>query len=103
MFVCWGVNEEQGADVCRGMPVSDRVDWDFGGLATDRHKQPVSPVSCDASLLVCRPRDATHPESDGRPSPRAEANSKDGHITTCNVSDELMVFNESGCKTFLTN
>lgn len=39
------MGRERATDVCRGMPVSDRVDWDFGGLATERHKQPVSPVA----------------------------------------------------------
>ena len=88
------------------MPVSDRVDWDFGGLATDRHKQPVSRVSCDPSFLLCRPPDATHHQSNGRrlhASDSSEADSTDGHETTCHVSDELIVFNDCGCETFLTN
>lgn len=33
----------------------------------------------------------------------SEADSTDGHETTCDVCDEFMVFNECGCKTFLTN
>lgn len=71
---CFFVEERQRREpecgVYQGMPVSDGEDWDFGGLATKRHKQPVSPVAVFRSFPLCRSRYDRYDRYD-RPSARA--------------------------------
>lgn len=97
------MGREQAADVCGGMPVSGRAAWDFGGLATERHKQPVSPVAVILFSPLQVMRGCYHkPNSWASPDVGLlGANSKDDHETTCHVPDELVIISGCGYKTFL--
>lgn len=78
-----------------------RVDWDFGGLATERDKQPVSFVAAILSYPLWVMRLVSPDKQWGihRSIGLLWANSKDDVETTCHVSHELEVFSGYGCKT----
>ncbi len=71
----------------------DRADLDFGGLATERRKQPVSPVALILSSSLEIMRGKYHkPNSWATPDVGLlRANSKNDHETTCHVSDEFEI------------